>query len=256
MKTSSRLDEIKDRKGPTRALDPKHALALAESIQTVGLLQPMVVDQHGRLLAGRHRWEALWLLLADSEKERVSHWQKKTCAASPDAADDPALLRRVRALAAPKGLSKARVPIRTVEVTSRQANLQRVLAEIAENEKRRSYRPEDISLIIERLRAAGYVDRPGRPRKGEKSLKVELQHVLGKSLRTVQRILAEEARSNRGRPRLSDRGVRRTLVVSVDPELDDAVRAAAEARGVSIAELCRELLREGLARRSKTRRRP
>ena len=53
------LDRIQLRETNTRELQQQHVAALAESIAVLGLLEPLVVDQGGRLLAGGHRLAAI-----------------------------------------------------------------------------------------------------------------------------------------------------------------------------------------------------
>jgi ParB family chromosome partitioning protein len=69
---------------------------------------------------------------------------------------------------------------------------QALQVEISENEKRRDYTPNEVRALAERLRAAGYVDSPGRPSLGEKRLRPALEVIIGKSLRSVRRYLTEE----------------------------------------------------------------
>ncbi|HIK06727.1 MAG TPA: hypothetical protein IGS40_18880 [Trichormus sp. M33_DOE_039] len=40
--------------------------------------------------------------------------------------------------------------------------------EIAENEKRRDYTPNEVKAIADRLRTAGFIHVKGRPKKGQK----------------------------------------------------------------------------------------
>jgi hypothetical protein len=50
-----RIDSIRLRKdSDARALNPRHVVDLAESIAVLGLLEPVVVDTSGQLLAGGH----------------------------------------------------------------------------------------------------------------------------------------------------------------------------------------------------------
>jgi ParB family chromosome partitioning protein len=69
---------------------------------------------------------------------------------------------------------------------------QALQVEISENEKRRDYTPNEVRALASRLRAAGYVDTPGRPSKDEKRLRPALEVIVGKSLRSVRRYLTEE----------------------------------------------------------------
>ncbi|NJN49604.1 MAG: ParB N-terminal domain-containing protein [Alkalinema sp. RL_2_19] len=59
--TNSRLplDQIIPRDTDTRPLNQAHVESLAESIAAVGLIQPLAVDNRGRLLAGGHRRAAI-----------------------------------------------------------------------------------------------------------------------------------------------------------------------------------------------------
>src|SRR5918999_6037765 len=54
--------------GDTRPLNVGHVIELAESIAAVGLVEPLAVDNGGRLLAGARRLAAL-NLLAESEPD-------------------------------------------------------------------------------------------------------------------------------------------------------------------------------------------
>ena len=42
--------------------------------------------------------------------------------------------------------------------------------EVAENEQRRDYTPTEVKAIAERLKASGYTEVQGRPKKGQKPL--------------------------------------------------------------------------------------
>lgn len=52
--------------GTRRSIDPTKVHALADSIKEVGLLNPITVDKHYRLIAGAHRLEAFKLLGRES----------------------------------------------------------------------------------------------------------------------------------------------------------------------------------------------
>ncbi len=56
----------------TRPLNPRHVESLAESIAVLGLIEPLVLDNQGRLLAGGHRLEAIRLL----KSQQVEIYQK------------------------------------------------------------------------------------------------------------------------------------------------------------------------------------
>ena len=54
------FSDIKPRPhGDSRPLDDAHVIVMAESIATIGLLQPIVVDRKSRLVCGGHRLRAM-----------------------------------------------------------------------------------------------------------------------------------------------------------------------------------------------------
>lgn len=186
------LDGILDRERNLRPLNVGHSLDLAESIAAVGLLQFIVVDEDNRLLAGGHRLHAIRLL--------------REIADMNDAA--------VRELVARRAGSEAEVETRSDEEIAQlktafqrhfsEGVVVRVLAtrgfadseihlqvEAIENEKRLDFSRHELAEIVERLRAAGYRDSVGKPRVGQRVLSQELQRIMGKSRRTVFRLLQE-----------------------------------------------------------------
>jgi hypothetical protein len=58
--------------------------------------------------------------------------------------------------------------------------------------------------------------------------------------------MSKKERNVGGRPRMSERGGRRNLVVSVTPELDDEIRALAIEQDKPLAWMVRELVRLGM----------
>ncbi len=153
------LDAVLGRVGglDTREPTPEALDALAESLDALGLLEPLVVDKLGRLLAGKTRLMALRrLALKDPDR-----W--------------------------------AKVPVRRMDFDA-EADTGRALAvEVAENEQRRDYTAAEVRHLAERLQAAGFRATPGRPRKGTKALLPALGAVVGKSKRTLLRILDPDA---------------------------------------------------------------
>ena len=108
------LDQIIDRSGgDSRPLTPSHVTNLAESLAAVGLIQPIAVDNQGRLLAGGHRRAAI-----EELKE-----------SNPDAFQ--------------KHFSEG-IPVRRYEFDAAE-NMELALAiEATENEKRRDYTPAEV----------------------------------------------------------------------------------------------------------------
>jgi ParB family transcriptional regulator, chromosome partitioning protein len=155
------LAKIIDRVTDTRELKSQHVEDLMLSIAALGLLEPLVVDNRGRLLAGGHRKAAIYLLKEQQPTEYAEHFPNEL------------------------------VPVRVLDFD---ANINADFAlqvEIAENEMRRDYTPAEVKVLAERLKAAGYVDPKGRPALGEKALRPALKVIIGKSIRTVQRYLNE-----------------------------------------------------------------
>ncbi len=162
IRTRIALDKIANRSEDTRPLNIAHVEALADSIESIGLIQGLATDFQGNLLAGGHRLAALRLL-----KENKPHVFSQRFSEG--------------------------VPVVMFDVQDGQDGaMGRALEiELAENEKRRDYSRQEIRELANRLRDAGYRDSSGRPHKGQKSLGPALALVLGKNLRTVRRLLSE-----------------------------------------------------------------
>lgn len=155
------LSKIIDRLTDTRSLKYQHVEDLMKSIAALGLLEPLVVDSRGRLLAGGHRKAAIYLLKKQMPIEYIEHFPNEL------------------------------VPVRVLGFDANQNGDLALQVEIAENEKRRDYTPAEVRTLAERLKSAGYIDTKGRPAIGEKPLRPALQVIIGKSIRTVQRYLNE-----------------------------------------------------------------
>jgi ParB family transcriptional regulator, chromosome partitioning protein len=153
------LDSIVDRRENTRELNQRHVENLAESIGILGLLEPLVVDQRLRLLAGGHRKAAIYILRLTFPDRYKLHF------------------------------SNDQVPIRVMPFDAENEPDKALQCEVAENEKRRDYSPAEIKVLAERLKAAGFKELKGRPRKGQKALMPALSVVVGKSIRRIQQYL-------------------------------------------------------------------
>jgi ParB family transcriptional regulator, chromosome partitioning protein len=174
-----RFDQIKDRKIDTRPLDPAHTEQLAESIAVLGLLEPLVVDIKGVLLAGGHRKLAMSQIREHSPDAYATQFPGEM------------------------------IPVRVMPFDAERDPDLALQIEISENEKRRDYTPAEIRALAERLRESGYTDVPGRPAKGEKRLRPAIEVIVGKSLRQVRRILNENEKT-----RTHDRVSNKQLVLS------------------------------------------
>lgn len=169
------LDRIQLGENETRQLNQEHVEDLAKSISSVGLIHPIVIDQNSTLLAGGHRLAALRLL---KEKDSVTFHRL---------------------------FPRSRVPVQVLDTRGRGKEIDfPFIVAIAENEKRRDYSPAEVLILAQKLREMGYMDCRGRPPAGERPLLPALSLLLGKSLRTVRRLMrqaeAEKSSSNRGGP--------------------------------------------------------
>jgi ParB family transcriptional regulator, chromosome partitioning protein len=153
------LDDIKPRPhAQTRPADPAHVEALRDSISAVGLISPIAVDTNGVLLAGLHRLDAI----------------KALQSTNPNRFEE---------------LFSSGVPVRRFDFDAVADPSQALIVEATENEQRRDYTPSEVRQLADRLVAAGYIQREGRPAKGEKALRPALALIIGKSEKTIQRYL-------------------------------------------------------------------
>jgi ParB family chromosome partitioning protein len=156
------LSRISPRTEDTRPLRDSHVQDLAESIGALGLIEPLVVDTKGKLLAGGHRLAAIQLL-----KETNSELYQQQF---------------------PDDL----VPVRIMPFDAEAEPERSLQVELAENEKRVNYSRDQIEQLAERLRSLNYRDIPGRPKEGEKALGPALAVAIGVSARYVRKVLAEQ----------------------------------------------------------------
>ena len=243
-------DDIRQRPGgDLRPAVAEHVLAMAETICAIGLLHPVVVDRERRLLAGLHRVAAFRLLGLPSTEARIAH-VLDLAGLEPDQAPDALpprgqdLVARVQALDLdrfrqlhPEGRIPTRIRSDLDAETQPDAARQ---AEVAENDVRRDFTRQEIQAYARQLRAAGYDDRPGRPKTGTRALVPALVGIVGKSRRTIMRILAEERAGEEGAPAASPadrqrrswtalrRAVERARELEPDAELDAALAQVAD----------------------------
>lgn len=182
------LDSIENRPGGnTRTLTPEHVIFLAESIAALGLLEPVVIDNEGHLLAGGHRIAACRLLNLP-HSERAAFLKANTDL--PEGKKGEAILEKLTILEDIDGTFDE-VPIRKIDFNAKD-DIERALAiEAAENTQRRDYTAQEVLRIYNRLTASGYTDRRGKPKEGEKPAKPMIASIIGKSVRTVERMLAK-----------------------------------------------------------------
>jgi ParB family chromosome partitioning protein len=174
--------------GDTRALRSNHVLSLAESIAAVGLVEPPTVDSHGHLLAGAHRLAALRLLAESNPDLRARLWLElcELNDATGLTAKQQADIQRLQQL---PPLGTTEIPVMVMAFNAVRDSNRALAIETSENTQRRSYSRKEILVLVQRLREAGFVEREGRPREGEKALRPALSIILGKSSNTVRRWL-------------------------------------------------------------------
>jgi ParB family chromosome partitioning protein len=173
-KTQIPLAQIHPREADTRPLQPKHIAELAESIAVLGLIEPLVVDSKGILLAGGHRLAAIQTLKQSNPEAYAQHF-----------AND-------------------QVPVHMMPFEVRVEPERALQVELAENEKRVNYTRDQIERLAERLRALNYRDVRGRPREGEKALGPALSVAIGVSTRYVRKVLREQQEQANEKNRNSD----------------------------------------------------
>jgi ParB family chromosome partitioning protein len=181
--------QVRPRTDNTRPARAGHVVALAESIAAAGLVQSPAVDKAHRLIAGLNRLEACRLLMLPN-KDRLGF------AKALDGYDDEldariAALPEVRRL--PEPLNAGKLPVRVLnELDANEDPAAALAAEAAENTARKAYTLQEVRDLAQRLRAAGYREIVGRPKKGQKALRPALELVLGQSASTVRRILGKK----------------------------------------------------------------
>jgi ParB family chromosome partitioning protein len=132
------LSRIQPRAEDTRPLRDRHVADLVESIGALGLIEPLVVDLKGVLLAGGHRLAAIQILKAA----------------------DPDLYEQTF----PDDL----VPVRVMPFEAEDEPERSLQVELAENEKRVNYSRDQIERLAVRLRTLNYRETRGRPKAGER----------------------------------------------------------------------------------------
>lgn len=161
-RTNLLLSRIHPRAEDTRPLRDSHVKDLAESIGALGLIEPLVVDLKGVLLAGGHRLAAIQLL----KETNLELYQQQF----PDEI----------------------VPVRVMAFDAQAEPERSLQVELAENEKRVNYSRDQIEQLAERLRSLNYREIRGRPKEGEKALGPALAVAIGVSTRYVRKVLQQQ----------------------------------------------------------------
>ena len=156
-----RLSDIKPREQDTRSINEAHARELMESIRVLGLIEPIVTDANGVLLAGGHRHWALNTMIVEYPDDFEKHFPG------------------------------AEIPVRRMDFSVTDDNARALAIEIGENEHRRNYSADEIRTVTERLEKAGYKRIKGRAGKNDKPLMPILSAAIGLSKRRINAILRD-----------------------------------------------------------------
>lgn len=181
------------RDADTRPLTARHVVELAESISVLGLLEPMVVDTAGHLLAGGHRLAALQFLSEPMIMARRNAFLARCGWKAADEKDKPSpeltgLADRL-AMLGETPLPKVDIPVQVVDVSGKGGSDLALAVEAAENNVRRAYTRDEITALAERFKEAGYKTTAGKPKAGEKTVLNALEAAVGRSKRQIQNIL-------------------------------------------------------------------
>jgi hypothetical protein len=128
------------------------------------------------------------------------------------------------------------VPVLAVDV-GRDSSERALAIEIAENTTRRSYTRKEIEVLAERLKAAGYKTKPGKPKKGEIAAITALQAAVGKSARQIKRILEGETSGK------TEWDKSRALLVRAAGRIAEAGKRRTGADDVKLVEAAQRILR-------------
>lgn len=214
-----RLDQIKDRPFEnTRALNPLHVVELALSINAVGLIEPIVVDQEHYLLAGGHRLFALKVLNLESREEILNNLRQMIHPPQKAQLDD-----LIQSLPVEITTNFNQIPVRVFQFLAREDIEQALNIESTENNQRRDYTSKEVFNLYKRLLEYGYEDVKGRPHKGQRPVKPALSLIMGQSIRSIQRKLKkEQERLNQKKKYLSQVDIISNLASELNGKIESA----------------------------------
>ena len=236
------LDMLPPYNGSLRPHLISHVVDLAVSIAYFDLIQSITLDSKRRMVAGRQRRAAIICLcyVADPEAYGTAFkelWPDDLAGANSaidlqlrsETIDAPVLPAVLAWYAANRGS----VPVRLLPFDSEIATDRARISEVIENEKRKRFTQDQIRAFAQELRERGYRDVPGRPKAGEKSLKVALSTILGVSYSSVRRYLVPDDAPAPAKPSVVTQ--RRAKAVSksisdylLEPSLPADIRTALE----------------------------
>ena len=179
----------------TRELNLKHVLDLAQSIGTVDLIEPLVVDQKGCLIAGGHRLFACTILAVKRDEDLEVLIGGSFNFIEENVINGLSLkgaVKKAKKIRDEAQFIPSKVPVRVLPIDAKKDPQNALIAEAVENEKRRDYSKEEIVKLAGSLsKLPGISSSPGRPEKGKQKLNPMLQAVTGKSQRTIRRLLQD-----------------------------------------------------------------
>jgi hypothetical protein len=168
--------------GNRRPLDLKEMLDRAESIDAVGLIEPIVVDKETRLIAGLHRYESFRILNLESHEEKLAHLEHLAMEVGMKVNQE--MKDKLKSIGKnfKKYHSNGVIPTyirKDLDWSKNKKSCESV--EGAENHQR--HNKTDLSPVfktIENLKGRGYeVVGRGKPKKGQKSLSQGLVQAYG-----------------------------------------------------------------------------
>lgn len=227
--------------GDTRQLNIAHVFDLAFSIEAMGLIEPLVIDRSGVLLAGGHRLAALGVLNPHTRSMTLRNLLTRERSSGGLEGENRAhrLIDDLReGLPSVSEINFEEIPVRVFDFLAEEDQNRAIEVEIAENGQRRDYTAQEVLDLYHVLLAKGYTDPAGRPRVGERAVKPMIAALIGKSVRTVRRKLerAQVLEARTARQRLRDESLKviksiqrvRKLLSGLEPELAATVRASIE----------------------------
>lgn len=153
-----------------RVIDKEHVNKLKASINDQGLLEPLVVDRNGVLLAGHHRFEAL-KQLQNGDSDRFNGW-----------------------------FPRSHVPVLRLNIDAEKDTQIAAAAAISENRKRKELSREVIKKFCDTMAKKHNIHmRSGRPPKGKVSMSKLLSDALQVSPRHVRRMKNDKGPNKPGR---------------------------------------------------------
>jgi len=190
-----KMDKILPRHWPPiRAFRPLHAIGLAASIHEDGLVEPIVVDREGRLLAGAHRLGACWLLAAGEGERVVAVLDAMEQLSRPGAKHPDAKIWSPAMVSVPLGTGKLdplAIPVRIFPFDSAKQRAQAHKIEVTENEQREQMTRPELEAYMDFLQETGkFTFSKGRPPKGVKSGYQEMAANTGINKQTLRKMLS------------------------------------------------------------------